>query len=202
MKIFIYVLTEPNGKTIRYVGKSNEFRIGKRLHEHCRYSQLHLHTHKNNWIKSLLANNQRPVLNIIEECQENNFVEREKYWVSYYKKIGCNLTNSTIGGEGAIRIHNRVISEKQKKTISKTLKQRYKEHPEMYKNCSEAGKKSRGIKRNFKFKQSSDNIGISNSNGNWRAYTYKNNRQIHIGRFKTEIDAVNARAKYLKNNPY
>lgn len=208
MKVFIYVLTEPDGNTIRYVGKSNENRIGKRLIEHCRYSSLDLHTHKNMWIKSLLRQGLKPVLKIIEECQDNCYKEREKYWIKYYKSIGCDLTNSTEGGEGVLRIHDRTITEEQKETISNTLKRRYKEHPEMYKNCSDAGKKTRGIKRNFKFQQTSDSVGVSFSWRNrkgiickWRAYATINKRHVHIGLYDTEEEAVNARNEFLKSNP-
>ena len=207
MKIYIYVLTEPDGTSIRYVGKSNEYRISKRLIEHCRMSQLKNHTHKNNWIKSLLNRNCRPQLKIIEECDESNFYEREKYWVQHYKSIGCDLVNGTVGGEGACRIHNRVISELQKKNISNTLKQRYKENPYMYTNCSNAGKKSRGVKRKFKFKQTSKEVGISFSYQNrkgvvckWRAYIQTNKQPKHIGIFDTEQEAINARNKYLIEN--
>lgn len=203
MKIFIYVLTEPDGTTIRYVGKSNEFRIAKRLMEHCRYSQLHLHTHKNNWIKSLLSQGQRPVLRIIEECQEETYRVREKHWVQYYKAQGCDLTNGTEGGEGAVRICNRVVSDAQKKTISRTLKQKFQENPEMYLQASKAGKKSRGVKRNFGFQQTSKEIGVSfiKSKNRWRCYVWENGKQRHIGVFLTEQEAVAARSKYETENP-
>jgi hypothetical protein len=207
MKIFIYVLTEPDGVTIRYVGKSNEFRISKRISEHCRYSQLHLHTHKNNWIKSLLEKNQKPILKVIEECHEENYRIREKYWVQFYKMQGCTLTNGTEGGEGAVRIRNRIISDEQKKTISQTLKKRYQEHPEMFENCSRAGKLSKGIKRNFKFQQTSKFVGVSFSCKNrdgiaykWRSYSWDNGKQISHGEFYTEREAIDARQKYIDSH--
>ena len=200
MKVFIYTLTEPDGVTIRYVGKSNEFRIVKRLTEHCRYSQLKLHTHKNNWVKSLLEKGLRPCLNIIEECNEETYREREKYWVAFYRANGSDLTNSTEGGEGACRIHNRVISDIQKNHISETLKLRYKNHPEMYKNCSDAGKKCRGVARHFKFVQSSLHIGVGfmKRAQKWRAYVHQGKKQIHIGLFKTEQEAADAREKFAQ----
>lgn len=203
MKVYIYILLEPDNITVRYVGKSNEYRIGKRLGEHCRYSQLKNHTHKNTWVKSLLSKGQHPILRIIEECQEDTYREREKYWVNFYKKSGVGLVNGTEGGEGACRIHNRVITDSQKKTISETLKKRHKEHPEMYENCSKAGKLTRGIKRSFSFTQTSSHVGISQFKTKkgllwkWRAYVWENGKQNHLGLFPTEQEAIDYRQSYL-----
>ena len=196
MKVYIYILTEPDGITIRYVGESNEFRIKKRLSEHCRISQLKRNTHKNNWVKSLLTKNQKPVIKIIEECNEFSFREREKHWVKHYKNVGYNLTNSTVGGEGAVKIPNRVITEDQKRKIGET----WKKHPKFFEICSKGGKNSRGIKRKLKFKQSSKEVGISQTkDGKWRAYASKNGKFLNFGYFKTEEEAIKVRKQKLMN---
>lgn len=200
MKVYIYVLTEPDGETVRYVGKSNEYRLKGRLKEHCRPSMRKFHTHKNMWIRSLLAKGQRPILKVIEECTEETYRDREHYWVDHYKNLGVDLTNGTKGGEGACRIHNRVITEEQKKRISETLKTNYKTDPKYKVLASEAGKKTRGIKRKFKFKQHSSHVGISLlSPGRWRAYCHETGKHVHLGVFKTEQDAITAREQYLQN---
>jgi hypothetical protein len=193
MKIFIYVLTEPDHQTIRYVGKSNEYRIDRRLIEHCRPSSLKSHTHKNCWIKSLLKKNQSPILKIIETCDETTFRIREKYWVSQYKQQGYSLTNGTEGGEGAIRIPNRIISEEQRRKISET----WKKHPRFLEICSNGGKASKGIKRKFQFQQTSKFVGINQikKTGHWRCYLWKNKKPIHVGVYLTEHEAVEAREK-------
>jgi len=161
------------------------------------------------WIRSLLNKGQQPLLHIIEECQEENYRLREKYWIDFYKKQGYNLTNGTEGGEGACRIHNRIISEDQKQKISKTLKKGYKENPNRFISCSNAGKKSRGVERQFKFKQTSDNIGVSFSYKNrkgvlckWRAYAHINGKHKHIGLYDTEQAAISAREKFLRDQNY
>lgn len=38
-------------------------------------------------------------LEIVEECNENNFADREIYWINHYKNLGYNLYNKTKGGE-------------------------------------------------------------------------------------------------------
>ena len=50
----------------------------------------------------MLKLNLKPEINIIEECFEDNWQEREKYWIKYCKEKGFKLTNSTEGGEGII----------------------------------------------------------------------------------------------------
>ena len=193
MKIHIYVLIEPNTDIVRYVGKSNEFRIENRLIEHCRPSALKFHTHKNYWIKSLLKEGTRPLLKVIETCDESSYKEREKYWVQYYRQHSEKpLTNGTEGGEGAIRIPNRIITEEQKKKISET----WKRHPKFLEICSMGGKANRGIKRKFKFKQTSSYVGINRMTwGSWRAYIQINGKPFHLGSFKTEQKAWEAREK-------
>lgn len=53
-------------------------------------------THKSNWIKKLLKLGKRPSIELIETCDENNWEEREKFYIKKYKK---NLTNTSSGGE-------------------------------------------------------------------------------------------------------
>ena len=89
MKTFIYTLSHPITNEVRYVGKTTN--IKRRYYDHV---YRHANTYKGHWVKSLLSENLKPILTIIEEC-DNNWAEREKYWITQYS----NLTNSTSGGE-------------------------------------------------------------------------------------------------------
>lgn len=100
----------------RYVGRSvNGI---KRAKQHGRTSTLKKdgNTHKANWIRSMQARglqygytllNTLPSLDDMYKCEE--------YWISYFRQIGCELTNATDGGE---REANRVISEESRKRMS------------------------------------------------------------------------------------
>jgi hypothetical protein len=91
---YIYGLSGNDG-TIRYVGKS--YNPNKRLREHLLESTKNVgNKHKNNWIKNLIKNGEEINVIILEECDENNWVEREKFWI---KKL-TNLVNISEGGEG------------------------------------------------------------------------------------------------------
>ena len=125
----IYVLCDPITNNIRYVGKAVNLYI--RIRKHFNQSRLIKPNHKNNWIKSLLSNNQKPTVLIIEECLDEDSLNRaEIKWIKYYKELGCDLTNGTEGGDGGrmspesiAKMSNskkgKLLSEKHKAAISK-----------------------------------------------------------------------------------
>lgn len=115
------------------------------------------------WILKLLSNDLLPVMEIIEECNDN-WGEREKYWISYYSHTSlCNLSE---GGEGVghnnstkSKIKNSLIGRKrsveEKQAISKAMtgikrgkystsnghKERYKDPEERKKHAIKLRKK-------------------------------------------------------------
>lgn len=98
MTVFIYCLCDPDGRP-RYIGKSVD--VNHRLLCHLAPSQLEASTYKNNWIKSLLVKNIKPVVEILDEVPENDWEFWECYYIALYKSWGFKLTNGTIGGDGA-----------------------------------------------------------------------------------------------------
>lgn len=101
-KIYIYGLSGDNG-VIRYVGQS--YRPFIRKNEHINDTKKKLcNKHKTNWIKKILKNNEQLNVIILEECDETNWVEREKYWITQFD----NLTNISIGGDGCSYIKYKV----------------------------------------------------------------------------------------------
>lgn len=107
MKIYIYTLKDPETQLVRYVGKSNNPRL--RYNNHIQHSKKHRGSrHVVNWICSLLDKNLKPVLEIIEECNENNWAEREIYWIAYHK-LHVDLTNYSKGGENSSGLHGEGI---------------------------------------------------------------------------------------------
>lgn len=93
-KIYIYKLTDPFTDEIRYVGKTTN--LVRRLNSHinrCKSNKFHSAV----WIKSIINKGKKPIIEIIEECNEENWEDREIYWISYYRKI-FDLTNILDGG--------------------------------------------------------------------------------------------------------
>ncbi len=94
---YIYVLKCPITFAIRYVGKSNNPK--RRYYSHLNINKTSS-SYKRNWIKQLKENNLKPIMEVIAEVSIDNWKEYEKYYINYYKSLGCKLTNLGIGGEG------------------------------------------------------------------------------------------------------
>ena len=98
-KIYIYSLKDPETDEVRYIGKTTN--INKRLRAHITRSKTNTY-HSARWIKSLINKGLKPNIELVEECTESNWVEREKFWISYYRER-FDLTNILDGGEGGFK---------------------------------------------------------------------------------------------------
>ena len=94
--IYIYSLKDPETYQIRYIGKTTN--INTRLKSHITRSR-HNTYHSARWVQSVIKKGLRPIIELVEECTEENWVEREKYWIAYYREH-FDLTNLLDGGEG------------------------------------------------------------------------------------------------------
>lgn len=93
---YIYILCNPTTHKIRYVDKTVD--IKNRYRIHCKAETK---TQTSCWIKSLLP--LKPIMQIVEEVPiGNNWIEREQFWIMFYRFLGAKLTNSTDGGEGLV----------------------------------------------------------------------------------------------------
>lgn len=97
MKCYIYILRDPITKKIRYVGKTNN--IKQRYKNHINKNR-DKKTHKRNWINKLREKGKKPIIEIIDEANNTNWKEKEKYWIRYYLDKNCKLVNETNGGDG------------------------------------------------------------------------------------------------------
>lgn len=90
---FVYGIKDPRNDELRYVGKTVN-NIEVRLHQHLSSNQLKKDCAKNNWLKEILAANQRPIIYVIEECQnEAELSCKEQYWIKQHLQQGYKLTN-------------------------------------------------------------------------------------------------------------
>ena len=119
MEVKIYVLIDPETNEIRYVGKTIQS-LKVRLTNHL-YSVSKHNPYKFNWIQQLKSKKLIPIIMEIEICDENNWAEREKFWINYYKKIS-KLTNLTIGGENGLFFSDEILNK-----ISDGVKKKWKE---------------------------------------------------------------------------
>ena len=112
-KVYIYGLTFNN--VIRYVGKSEN--LSKRIKDHFfeayNSNNKSYNLPKSKWIRKHV----NIEYTILEECTENNWQEREIYWISNLP----NLLNLSKGGDGG---SNPVMSESTKIKIGEKAKGR------------------------------------------------------------------------------
>lgn len=113
----IYKLICPITNNVLYIGYTRTS-LKKRL-------SAHLSKRKNNYqtevYKWYIKNNIKPLIYEVEKVSEDNWQDREKYWISFYKK-DFKLLNKANGGVGGGRLglkntkeHNNKISKSNRK---------------------------------------------------------------------------------------
>jgi len=176
----IYKLIDPNTLEIRYIGKTIQT-IKKRLSAHITRTKQERVYHVNCWIYSLLLRNQKPIIELIENCEDTLWEEREKYWIQYYGID--NLCNHSLGGENG---SNMPLTEEHKKKISDTLKGCHRPE-EVKKKISEAHK-GKVLKQSTKDKLRDINLGK------------KYSLEVCIKKSKGKILQFDLQCKLLLNN--
>lgn len=94
----IYLLRDPITYQVRYIGKGEP---AHRLANHIGLARQGKLGAKFDWIRDLMAIGTAPIVESIEIVTNDNWKEREQYWIKYYREQGAPLTNASIGGEGA-----------------------------------------------------------------------------------------------------
>lgn len=103
---FIYALTDPRYadplKAIRYVGltvKTLDRRRAVHISEAMRSSASY---HRLRWLRMLLSEGVEPGIILLEQTTRRDAKRRERAWIRCYRTLGCDLVNSTDGGEGIL----------------------------------------------------------------------------------------------------
>ena len=116
-KFKIYCLKCPDSLNIRYIGVTSQT-LSSRFSQHMWDSKFK-NTHKAKWIFSLLEQHKKPIIELIEEVDEDLWEDKEIYWIHYYSNI-YDLTNHDKGGKGIIL--NRDFSGRDRSRRSKFKK--------------------------------------------------------------------------------
>lgn len=104
-KYKIYCLKNPDTMEIRYIGVTTAKYISSRLSQHYYSANHNFQTHVAKWIRKI---GKKPIIELIEICNENNWEKREKYWIKKYN----NLTNIHEGGKGVVINRNKTSIER------------------------------------------------------------------------------------------
>ena len=96
---YIYSLSEPDTKEIKYIGQTDN--INRIYNDHLTNStnenSTEYNTYKSRWIRKLLKNNLKPIISIIESVntlEESNIMER--FYIEKFTNEGFKLTNSYV----------------------------------------------------------------------------------------------------------
>jgi hypothetical protein len=73
------------------------------------------------------------VVSIQEFNEPEVLVQAERFWIRYFRRLGCPLVNISDGGEGDM---NKVISSEQRLKISQSLKAYFRANPVARENIS------------------------------------------------------------------
>lgn len=81
---YIYGLKHPLSKYPSYVGQTKH-NVKQRLYDHIKFAKKGKKTILYNWVRNLLDDKTKPIIEILEEVHSPNTLnEREKYWVTYF----------------------------------------------------------------------------------------------------------------------
>lgn len=94
---YIYCLKHPVSNEIKYIGVTS-VSLKNRFYQHVNTAKNRRGTKVSKWIFSLLKQDLKPVIELIETCSCSTWEEREIYWISYYN----NLLNQHKGGKGVV----------------------------------------------------------------------------------------------------
>lgn len=115
---YIYGLVDPISHQLRYIGYTAK---DPNIRAACHWKERKGNkTHKQKWLNKLWGKYQKkPEIFVLEEIEQEQWLEAECFWIDYFISIGSNLTNSSIGGQG--RIAGTKLTEDHKNKISKGL---------------------------------------------------------------------------------
>jgi len=160
-KVYMYGLVDKSKNELKYIGKS--INPQSRYRKHLQDSNKKI-SYKEKWIYSLLENNNKPELLIIDEVDEINWELWEKHYISYYKSIGCKITNISEGGENPPSAYGRKWTPEQIKKNSESNKGK---------------KRSEETKRNISLAKKGNSIPHLN-NGKERSLSHRKNISLSM----------------------
>jgi GIY-YIG catalytic domain len=101
MTISIYILIDPRDARVCYVGKTKK-KLRLRLLSHLSDVRTGRRqgTLIGKWLGELLHAGIEPRIEEVESVVEADWEQRERYWISHYRTLGCALVNVDDGGRG------------------------------------------------------------------------------------------------------
>lgn len=118
-EVYIYGLFEMNSQILRYVGKTTDLKRRIRRHVNERFKH---DSYKDRWVRNVINSGNEVEIVLIDTVDNSEWQYWEKFYISYFKFIGCKLTNGTDGGDEPPSTKGRKHSEESKLKMSETKK--------------------------------------------------------------------------------
>ena len=112
----IYVFSDEDWLPI-YVGKAKNLDL--RVKQHLNRDRFRYDTWFYRWLNKQIREDKQFFVDILEEVNQDNWQEKERYWINHIKENGFNLKNMTDGGDGN---NNQIFSEECQKIKSIKLR--------------------------------------------------------------------------------
>jgi len=146
---FIYALCDPWTEEVRYIGKTKD--ITKRMYCHFDKRQLVAKTKKNEWLKSLIEKQQKPVIKILAAVWYCQWERHEQRYIAAFRSLGSRITNETDGGAGGLipkikgvprtqEVKDKISRKHKGKTVSQEMRERIRKALTGYKHTEQAKK--------------------------------------------------------------
>lgn len=98
----VYGLVDPRTRELRYIGQSTN--VARRVRRHLTASSMQGETHKNRWLRGLIAGGFKPEFFVIDNASSKEELNQaERFFIAYFRALGARLTNTTDGGDGLVR---------------------------------------------------------------------------------------------------
>jgi hypothetical protein len=117
--IKIYTLAHPVTGEIRYIGKTH-FGLNERLAKHL---ITYERNHRANWIRNIVNQGMKPIIELLEVIDNENWISAEIYWIEQFRNWGFRLLNATEGGESGVISQQCRIAQKQMLKTAKAKSQ-------------------------------------------------------------------------------
>lgn len=128
-EVIIYTLADEIG--VRYIGKTMSLK--NRMYRHIYDAKTKRRLNKRDaWIKGLLDDDKRPIMEVVDVVCEDDWAFWETYWISQFKAWGFNLKNMTNGGEGT---YGRPVTDTTKLKMSASKKGKMPKNITQLKKC-------------------------------------------------------------------
>lgn len=106
----IYGLRCPKTDGYRYIGKSSSGMSRAKTHLTFSHNES-----VNLWVMELREQGLCPLIDVLEKCNEDDLLVKEKFWIQFYESAGCNLFNVTRYEGAAIKkLQEEILEEQQK----------------------------------------------------------------------------------------